>query len=55
LYLAAGAAALPAISPVAKAQAYTTRPVRWVVGFAAGGGNDIVARLMGQRLASLTA
>jgi tripartite-type tricarboxylate transporter receptor subunit TctC len=50
LHLAAGAAALPAISRVASAQAYPTRPVRWIVGFAPGGGNDIVARLMGQWL-----
>jgi tripartite-type tricarboxylate transporter receptor subunit TctC len=50
LHLAAGAAAVPAISRVARAQAYPTRPVRWIVGFAPGGGNDIVARLMGQWL-----
>ena len=38
LHLAAGAAALPAMSRIAKAQAYASRPVRWVVGFPAGGG-----------------
>ena len=50
LHLAAGAAALPAVSRFAWAQAYPSRPVRIVVGFAAGGGADIVARLMGQWL-----
>jgi tripartite-type tricarboxylate transporter receptor subunit TctC len=48
LHLAAGAAALPVVSRLAWAQAYPTRPVRIIVGFAAGGPNDILARLMGQ-------
>jgi tripartite-type tricarboxylate transporter receptor subunit TctC len=50
LHLAAGAAALPAVSSVARAQAYPTRPVRIVVGFAAGGAVDLFARLIGQSL-----
>jgi tripartite-type tricarboxylate transporter receptor subunit TctC len=50
LHLAAGAAALPAVSRFAWAQAYPTRPVRWIVGFPAGSGSDIAARLIGQSL-----
>jgi tripartite-type tricarboxylate transporter receptor subunit TctC len=50
LHLAAGAAALTSVSRFASAQAYPTRPVRWIVAVAPGGGNDIFARLMGQWL-----
>jgi len=50
LYLAAGAAALPAVSRVAGAQAYPTRPVRIISPFGTAGANDLVARLIGQWL-----
>jgi tripartite-type tricarboxylate transporter receptor subunit TctC len=51
LHLAASAVALPAVSRPAWAQAYPSRSVRLIVGFNAGGGSDIVARLTGQGLA----
>jgi tripartite-type tricarboxylate transporter receptor subunit TctC len=50
LHLAAGATTLPAVSRIAKAQAYPSRPVRWIVGYPAGGGTDIFVRLLGQSL-----
>jgi tripartite-type tricarboxylate transporter receptor subunit TctC len=50
LHLTAGAAALAAVSRIARAQPYPSRPVRIIVAIAAGGANDILARLMGQWL-----
>jgi len=50
LQLAAGAAALPVASPIARAESYPSRPVRVIVGFPAGSASDVVARLTGQAL-----
>ena len=50
LHQAATAAALPVLSRIAQAQAYPTRPVRIIVGFAPGGGTDVLARIFGQWL-----
>ncbi|MBM3528023.1 MAG: tripartite tricarboxylate transporter substrate binding protein [Alphaproteobacteria bacterium] len=50
LRLAGGAAALPLLARTSSAQAYPTRPVKILVGYSAGGGVDITARLMGQWL-----
>ena len=54
LHLAAGAVAFPTILGSANADAYPSRPVRYIVGYAPGGGSDIVARLMGQWLSERT-
>src|SRR5215471_10400467 len=50
LQLAAGAAALPAVTPVARAQAYPSRPITIVVGAAAGGPTDTIARIITERM-----
>ena len=50
LHLAAGAAALPVLPKIARAQAYPSRPVHVVAGFPAGSAPDILARLIGEWL-----
>jgi tripartite-type tricarboxylate transporter receptor subunit TctC len=50
LHLAAGAAAVPAASRMARAEVYPSRPIRWIVAFPAGGTADAAARIMGQWL-----
>ena len=55
LHLAAGAAALPAVSRLAWAQAYPTRPMTMIVPFAAGGPQDVLGRLMAQRMSDFSA
>jgi tripartite-type tricarboxylate transporter receptor subunit TctC len=50
LKLAAGAAALPAVSRIARAQAYPSRPITMIVPFPAGGANDVVARILAERM-----
>ena len=50
LHLATGAAALPAVSCIAAAQTFPTRPITMTVGFAAGGGNDTIARVVVQSM-----
>jgi tripartite-type tricarboxylate transporter receptor subunit TctC len=50
LHLAAGAVAFPAVTRIARAEAYPSRSVHWIVCFAAGGPNDIIARIIGQYL-----
>src|SRR5213593_1677947 len=53
LQLAAGAAALPALSRVARAQSYPMRPMTMIVPFAAGGPQDVLGRLMAQRMSEI--
>src|SRR5262249_45914343 len=50
LHLIGIAATLPAVSRIAWAQTYPTRPIHWIVSFTAGGPNDTVARIIGQYL-----
>src|SRR6516165_7603819 len=55
LHLAAGAAALPAVSRMARAQAYPSRPVTMIVPFAPGGATDVVGRIVGEYLSRILA
>src|SRR5262249_55784407 len=50
LHLAAGAAALPVVSRIARAQAYPTRPITIIVPFPAGGPLDTLSRVIGERM-----
>jgi len=50
LHLAAGAAALPALSRIARAQSYPSRPITIVVGLAPGGATDTIGRMMAERM-----
>jgi tripartite-type tricarboxylate transporter receptor subunit TctC len=50
LYVAAGAAALPSVSRVATAQTYPSRPITMIVPFAAGGGTDVIGRVLAERM-----
>src|SRR5215470_16246546 len=52
LHLAAGAAVLPALPRIARAQAYPTRPITIVVPFVAGGPSDLLGRMVAERLRS---
>jgi tripartite-type tricarboxylate transporter receptor subunit TctC len=50
LHLAASVVAVPVLSGIARAQAYPTRPVRWIIGFPPGGAPDLLARMLAQGL-----
>src|SRR5262249_49133135 len=50
LHLAAGAAALPALPPLARARAYPSRPITIVVPFPAGGSTDVIGRILAEKM-----
>ena len=52
LHLAAGGAALPAVSRIARAQAYPARPITMLVGYGVGGPSDTIARIVAERMKS---